>query len=337
MSPWTYLAGAIVSGSFLALLTGAPLSWIGWVGAIAGALAPDLLSRSRSRPFMHSLPAAAGTTLFWWSFHWAQLQWPLGFSAGWGAGYLAHLLLDSMTVPGVSLFWPSSLMAVLPKPERLRIEPSAPGERRLRTVLLLMGIVLVPLQAVGLRGTLHRLIQTPQAAEEDYLRYTHDNHRVWIQFQGFFNSSQRPVSGKWEAIHAPTANTLLVLDPSGKVHRIGSHPTDTIRPSRIRALRGEPIHAQAKELSLKHQPLKALLSDLPKEGQVYLTGWAILEEPVALNYNQEEYPTIAITDRRLEFNHTPVSELSRHRLANVPVLRGYFLIRIVRSSVDAGA
>ncbi len=337
MSPWTYLTGAVVSGSFLALLTGAPLSWIGWAGAVAGALAPDILSRNRSRFFAHSLLAAAGTTLFWWSLSWEQLHWPLWFSAGWGAGYLVHLLLDSMTIPGASLFWPSSLIAVLPKPEQFRIEPGTPGERRLRTVLLITGIFLVPLQAVGLRGALHRLVQTPQAAEEDYLRHTHDNHRVWIEFQGFFNSSQRPVSGKWEAIHAPTANTLLVLDPSGKVHRIGNHPADTIRPSRVRALRGEPIHAQARELSLKHQPLKALLSDLPKGGQVYLTGWAVLEESIALNYSQEEFPTITITDRRLEFNHTPVSELDRHRLAGIPVLRGYFLIRIVRSRADAGA
>lgn len=46
---------------------------------------------------------------------------------------------------------------------------------------------------------------------------------------------------------------------------------------RLRQMGGEPLHGWARELSLKHQPLKTLLSDLPKEGQVYLTGWAALQ------------------------------------------------------------
>ncbi len=157
------------------------------------------------------------------------------------------------------------------------------------------------------------------------------HHRVWVEFEGFSNSSQRPIAGKWEAIHAPTANTLLLLDPSGRVHRLGNHPTDTIRPSRVRALRGEPVEFEIREIPLKHQSPGALLKGLAEGSQAFLTGWAILEEPIALHYSQEEYPTITLTDRRLEFNHTPASELTRHRLSLAPVLCGYFLIRIVRA------
>ena len=157
------------------------------------------------------------------------------------------------------------------------------------------------------------------------------HHRVWVEFEGFSTRSQRPVAGKWEAIHAPTANTLLLLDPDGRVHRLGNHPTDTIRPSRVRALRGEPVEFEIREIPLKHQPLGGLLKGLTEGSQAFLTGWAILEEPIALQYGQEEFPTITLTDRRLEFNHTPASELLRHHLSAVPVLRGYFLIRIVRA------
>ena len=124
---------------------------------------------------------------------------------------------------------------------------------------------------------------------------------------------------------------MLLLDPNGRVYRLGNHPTDPIRPSRVRALQGEPVEFEIKEIPLKHQLLGSLLKEFPKDSQAFLTGWAILEEPVALHYSQEEFSTITLTDRRLEFNHTPASELARHHLSAVPVLRGYFLIRVVQS------
>lgn len=330
MSPWTYLAGAGLFGSLLGLLASQPLPWFAWVGVAVGCLAPHLLKKERHRRISHSLLAALGATLFLWSIHWEQCLWPAWFGAGWGAGYLGHLLLDCLTVQGVTLFWPSSVIAVLPKAERFRIEPGAPAERRLQVVLLLMGLLLVPLQALGLRGALHRLVQTPQSAEEDYLRCMHENRQVWVDFEGFFTSSQRPVKGKWEAIHAPTANTLLLLDPEGRVHRIGNHPTDTIRPSRVRALRGKPMEVQVREVALKHQPLGMLYHDWPAGAQGFVTGWILLEEPVALRYGQEEFPTVTLSGEKLEFNQAPISEIRRQGLQAVPVLRGYLLIRLVR-------
>ncbi len=334
MTPWTYLAGAGVFGSFLGLLAGRALPWIGWAGVVLGCLAAHLFTGERLKQPSHSLPAALITTLCWWGLSWLGFAPAVWFSAGWAAGYLGHLLLDSMTVEGAPIFWPSSAVAVLPRPERFRIEPGTLPERRLRIGLWIIGLLLIPLQAVGLRGALHRLVQTPQAAEEDFLRYAHENRRVWVEFRGFFTSSQRPVFGRWEAIHAPTANTLLLLDPSGRVHRIGNHPTDTIRPASIRAFRGEPIRIEIREIPLRHQPLGVVIKDFPPGTEAFITGWAILEEPVALHYGQEEFPSVTISDRRLEFNHTPLPELSRHRLASVEALRGYLLARIIRGQSD---
>ncbi len=330
MKLWTHLAGGLVFGSLLGLVGAQPLSWIGWLGVAWGSAAPHLFFRKQSLPYSHSLLAALEAALVWALLCWLKLPGVPWLALGWAAGYLGHLLLDSMTVKGASLFWPSSVIAVLPKQETLRVEPGSPAERKLLFVLLGIALLLVPLQAVGLRGVLHSLVQTPQAAEEDYLRHAHQGYRVHVRFKGFHNASQRPVEGDWEAIHAPTANTLLVLDPNGRVHRIGNHPTDTIRPSKIRALRGEPVQVETREITLRHQPLGVLLKELPPDAQVFLTGWAILEEPVALNYSQEEFPTIAISDTRLEFTHAPIAELTRQRLSGVEILRGYLLIRIVR-------
>ncbi len=334
MTIGTYLAGGLIGGSLLALGSAHPLPWLGWLGVLLGAIAPHVVNHGRAPSITHSLSAFVASSLCWYGIAWPSGARVQSFAAGWSAGYLSHLFLDAMTVRGVALFWPSPVVAVLPKPERLRIEPRTPAERRLRWLLLVIAALLVPLQATGLRSTLHRLLQTPQAAEEDYIRFTGEGYRVWVSFRGFFTASQRPASGTWEAIHAPNANTLFLLDPSGHVHQLGTHPTDTIRCSRARAIRGEPIEVTIREVILRHQPLGILLNEIPSDAQVFLTGSAYLEEPVALRYSQEEAATITLTDRRLDFHHAPITELHRQRLTTIEVLRAHLLIRTLRSPRD---
>ena len=86
---------------------------------------------------------------------------------------------------------------------------------------------------------------------------------------------------------------------------------------------------------MRHQPLGVLLRDLPHDAQVFLTGWAILEEPVALHYSEEEFQTITLSDHKLEFIQAPVAELTRQDFLNTEVLRGRLLIRIVLSNAQA--
>ena len=335
MSFATYAAGGVLLCAFLGALTNQHYSWCALGGAAFGAWLPHLCERHW---LIHRIGSQTLTHSLLGLLVCAFLMSPLlacHQAAFWTAlliGYASHLLLDAASDRGVLLFYPSRVRAVLPRHPLSRIPPGSPREVRLRFWLLGLLIAALPLNALGVRGLLHQLLPVVQFAVEDYETISGQGHRVLADFTGHFTVSQRSVSGRWEAIHAPTDTTLLLIDPSGRIYRIGNHPADTIRPLTIRSHRGEPVRVEVQEIALKHQPLGILLKSLPQDADIFLTGWAILEEPVALNYSQEEFPTITLSDRKLEFPHAPISELTRQRLLTIEVLRAHILVRSISSA-----
>ncbi len=88
------LAGCGPGGVFLA-----------GIGGVAGAWLPDLDLRLRHRSLLHSLTSLALVSL---SITLITLFYnaPLHLAVGFIVGYGSHILLDMLTVGGVSLFYP---------------------------------------------------------------------------------------------------------------------------------------------------------------------------------------------------------------------------------------
>jgi inner membrane protein len=274
MAP-THLAFGILAVSLFGLIAGASLTPEAFGFAVLGALLPDvdttastigrlcyplawyLERRFGHRGITHSLVGlviAALVSLIFVSFDF--LSW-LSWSA-FVAGYLSHLMADSMNKEGIPLFWPNTTyLAVLPGNEAYRIKVRSGAELVLLACLLPITALVVPLSQVSLTGALHYLIRSPSSAVDDYQAWA-GQHLVWVELEGRHNLSQKPVQGVFEAIGTAGQNAIVIRDGTGNIYAAGNSRDDQIYVHSIRAVKGIPIHTEIQEVHLADE----LLGDL---------------------------------------------------------------------------
>ncbi len=326
----TYVAGALLLTILVGIFSSHPASLIVMVCAALGALLPHWLEHPKLqyrfgyRMITHSL---LGLVLI------SLLVSPICFTryaalaTALLLGYASHLLLDATTTKGVLLFYPALARAVLPRHPLTRIEPGTDRERLLRRWLIGLWLVLLPLNAIGLRGVLRWLIPAPQFAVEDYLRYSGESRRVFVEFTGRFTVSQRSVSGQWEALDAPSSTSLLVEDPQGGRYTLGTHPQDSILALTVRAHKGPPVAVTLRTVQLHDQPLGDLLSLVPAEGQTYLLGRARVSEAVPTHWPVDQLPAIRADAHHVELRFATVADLRAQGVTDLVVSDGDLLLR----------
>jgi inner membrane protein len=274
MAP-THLAFGVLAVSLFGLIAGASLTPEAFGFAVLGALLPDvdttastigrlcyplawyLERRFGHRGITHSLVGlviAALVSLIFVSFR--ALSW-LSWSA-FVAGYLSHLMADSMNKEGIPLFWPNTTyLAVLPGNEAYRIKVRSGAEFVLLACLLPIIALVVPLSQVSLTGALHYLIRSPSSAVDDYQAWA-GQHLVWVELEGRHNLSQKPVQGVFEAIGTAGQNAIVIRDGTGNIYAAGNSRDDQIYVHSIRAVKGIPIRTEIQEVHLADE----LLGDL---------------------------------------------------------------------------
>ena len=245
-------------------------------------------------------------------------------------GYASHLLLDAATERGVWLFYPSRARAVLPRHPLSRIVPGSPRERRLRYWLFGLWLVALPLNAIGLRGLLHRLIPVAQFAVEDYLTVSRQGRRVFVDFTGRFTDSQRLISGRWEVLEAFSRTSLLLEDPQGTRAVLGTHPHDTIQAFSVRARKGPPLDIRLHVVHLHAQVLGDLLPLIPPDGRTYLIGVMSTPEDVQPSFAVDQFQPIRIGHAQVELRYATLHDLQEARLSGLYVTEGEILLRTLR-------
>ena len=337
MGAGTYMAGGVLLCALMGAVTNQHYSWLTLSCAALGSLLPHALDRpwlsERVGPqtVTHSLLGlmVVGVVLSPWLLarHAALFTAIL-------LGYTSHLLLDAASDRGVLLFYPSRARAVLPRHPLSRIVPGSPREARLRHWLLALWLVALPLNAVGLRGLLHQLIPVTQFAVEDYLTYSRQGRRVFVEFSGRFTDSQRTVSGRWEVLDVPSSTSLLAEDSKGKRYTVGTHPHDTIQVFTIRARQGPPMDVQLQVVHLHDQALGDLLPMIPAEGRTYLIGVVKTPDDIAADLSLDQFRPIQVGTTQVELRYATLHDLQQQHLTSLLVTEGELLLRTVRDARD---
>ncbi|MFQ6111837.1 MAG: metal-dependent hydrolase, partial [Nitrospinota bacterium] len=280
MAP-THIVFGLLTTALLGTLLGSPIAPAAFAFAALGALLPDIDTTTSSlgrlcyplawylerrfghRGASHSLVGLLLAATLAASF--VLLLSPLSrFSLSWSSwsafvvGYLSHLLADSMNKSGVPLFWPqTTFRAVLPGNERYRIQVRSSAELAFLALLLPLTALAVPLNQVSLTTTLHYVIRDVNSAVDDYQAWA-GVYQVWVEMEGRHNLSQKPVQGVFEAVGTAGVNAIVIRDAEGDIYAVGNSREDQIFPHAIRAVKGQPIRTEVREIRLSNQ----LLGDL---------------------------------------------------------------------------
>lgn len=267
----SYLLLALVLFFLVSWLAGGPARPILLVPLFIGALLPDLDARDSlagrllpaiSRPLeawlghmqaWHTPAVAVGLAIL-------TLPLALFLGAGLAAwyplslGFVAHLLLDLLTPPGIMLLWPLSRARY--QVPRAPLQPHG-GTFERRLVAVLAAIALVLLLVVGL-GPAPSPPPAPALSYEQTLDRYHGlrgRYLVFAYVQGTWQTSGLRLSGRFEVLNAVESSYVLLDRYSGKVFRGGRSPEDHVYLDSISLQTGSQVQIKPVEIVLQDRPL----------------------------------------------------------------------------------
>ncbi|GAA6737479.1 MULTISPECIES: metal-dependent hydrolase [Thermus] len=285
MTAGTHLAGAALTASLLrglglevGLQEGVALAW--------GSVMPDIdtttsgpgkfvrpLSTFLERRFGHRTLTHSLLFLLVLAF----LLYPLARAqpgAYWAflAGYLSHLLLDTLNVNGVPLLWPWRLQFWFFSAREWRIRYASPQEATLALILALVGFALWPLSGQGFASAFRHLVGTPEVAVLDYLDWR-ERWEVWAEVKGFNRETQEALEGRFLVVEALGREGVLVEDALGRTLAVSRD--GQVVAYRVRMQKGRPQVLREWRLDLSGRLLGDLLQALPRGARrVWITGEA---------------------------------------------------------------
>ena len=285
MTAGTHLAGAALTASLLrgvgvevGLVEGVALAWgsvmpdidttTSGPGKFVRPLSSFLERRFGHRTLTHSLPFLLALAL---------LLLPLREAspgAYWAflAGYLSHLLLDTLNVNGVPLLWPWRVQFWFFAAREWRIRYASPQEATLALVLALFAFVLWPVSGQGFASAFRHLMGTPEVAVLDYLDWR-DRWEVWAEVKGFNRETQEALEGRFLVVEAIGREGVLVEDELGRTLAVSRN--GQVVAYRVRMVRGRPQALKEWRLDLSGRLLADLLQALPRSARrVWITGEA---------------------------------------------------------------
>lgn len=304
MTAATHLAGAALTASLLrgfgvevGLVEGVALAW--------GSVMPDIDTTTSGpgkfvRPLSSFLERRFGhrtlTHSLLFTLALALLLYPLwraspGVYWAFLAGYLSHLLLDTLNVNGVPLLWPWRVQFWFFASREWRIRYASPQEATLALVLALFAFVLWPVSGQGFASAFRHLVGTPEVAVLDYLDWR-DRWEVWAEVRGFNRETQEALEGRFLVVEAIGREGVLVEDELGRTLAVSRN--GQVVAYRVRMFRGRPHILREWRLDLAGRLVGDLLQALPRGARrVWITGEAALaSDPPPLVPPVGTYPRV---------------------------------------------
>ncbi len=250
MTAGTHLAGAALTASLLrgmgvevGLLEGVALAWgsvmpdldttTSGPGRFVRPLSSFLERRFGHRTLTHSLPFLLALALLLLPLHRANPSVYWAFLAG----YLSHLLLDTLNVNGVPSSGPGGCSSGSLRRANGASATGAPRRLPWPLFLALFGFVLWPVSGQGFASAFRHLVGTPEVAVLDYLDWR-DRWEVWAEVKGFNRETQEPVEGRFLVVEALGREGVLVEDELGRTLAVSRN--GQVVAYRVRMVRGRP-------------------------------------------------------------------------------------------------
>jgi inner membrane protein len=311
-----------------------------FVGRAAGPLSRHIERRWGHRTVTHSYAVQAvlwlallplGLVWGWWEYYWAAVL-----------GYSGHVLLDTMTVQGVRVWWPwNSRRGVFPfdvtHPEKYRFTVGGFGDRALGVGCLALFAALALVQHQGYTR-LMRLARADVIAAVRDVRAWESEAQLAVELEALHAISQQPLSGTFPIVGAPSDRLLLIRGRDGNVYSVGRALEAHYQGRRVVVKKGAPVSVRTLTLDLAGRllgDLPALLGDLPEGSEVELFGTVAPLSPVALTRDAWRYNVIS-GGSTLRFEFASLEDVQLRGLAGVMVRDGALTARILMPTVANG-
>jgi hypothetical protein len=208
-------------------------------------------------------------------------------------GFVAHLLVDLLSSPGVMLLWPASrsYYHVLAVPLS---DPGGRGRRWAAAVLTGAVILLTLVLGVGKEPPPPAVIPSYEQTLERYYAQR-GRTLVYASVQGTWQASGRRIAGTFEVLNAVGSSLILLDRYTGNVFSGGRTADDNLYLNNINLQIGEVIRVKPAEIQLSGEPLAnvlPLLYDLQAEPglqHIYVSGDLVLAPgmpELAVDYSQ---------------------------------------------------
>jgi len=296
-----------------------------FIGRLFPPLSAYLERKLGHRQATHSLLALALLSLVSAPLAIVHLYWWVALLSG----YFSHLIIDTINKSGVPLFYPSSIRAVMPKPEKWRIQVGSKAEIIIFTITSILVFLLLPINRVGLFKSLHYIIKDTPSAVADYRSWA-DEYIVYANVEGTFNISQKPIVSQFEVLGIENKNSLVVYDAHADlIYTVGTDQNTTIYPKTIRCVKGESIDVATKRVHIENELLGNLIDHIPKNGQTFIKGAIKTTDAVILPRDPDIYETIRPGINEIELRYARKRDFESVEVSTIFALSGDLYLRTI--------
>jgi inner membrane protein len=240
-------------------------------------------------------------------------------------GYLSHILIDCCNKKGPTIFWPSSIRAVLPGRKEFRIQVASSAEFILLAVFVVMSGVLYPVAHRGFTKSLHWLLGDIRSAVLDYHDYA-TNNESYIDLEAVDNVTYEKIKGKFKIVGS-TGRGTLVIACSPELRTVGNYDNDNWRPVKARVVKGEPIKIVTQEVDLSHRVLGDIEYFLDKSQDQRLYGSVEVIDQANVPYLPGLYNPVDVKGKNLVLTHATLKDIEKLNLSEVYIKEGKLLIK----------
>lgn len=278
-----------------------------FTGRLVWPLTNFLEQRFPHRSLTHSFMATGLVALLAFPLlRWVSWQLFVAVVVGYFMGWFA----DAFTKSGVEAFYPNPARLVIPGNPRARLDTRSPAEYWVLATAVFLTIASVNLaSAGGLSETVAKTFFKDSGTVAELFNKYGAQQRVLAQVEGIHIYTSQAVKGRFEVVEA-TATDLIASDmTTGKLYKIGGAPDVQIRPTRVKAELGEPIHITSENLTLQELGVTEWLATVPQTALI--SGALMLDdlEEIRIPKNLETYPAIRVWGGQIELSNARPGEV----------------------------
>lgn len=247
-------------------------------------------------------------------------------------GYMSHLILESFSIAGVRLLYPSYIRFSLITRKDALFRGFVKGTRSeliLAFVLFILFLICLPTESY--KKIIHSIIQNPVGALSD-VKYEASGKETTVNLKGIHNVTHERIDRQFKAIGWLGANSLVVEDiETGSFYSVGKGITDNIQPFSMEEKTGPTIEISNRNMSVYRTNIKRIIADIERtitdpNTQAYITGDIYTDDE---NYhvasNPTEYNPIKLIQRCINLQFARLEDLDK--LKNAHITSGKLTIR----------
>lgn len=220
------------------------------------------------------------------------------------AGYIGHLIVDSLTITGVKWLWPFQRAFAYPTSRRYRISTGDKKEKYYALLFLFLFLLYTPvLKAGGASRAIHKTFKNFQMAKEDYVKAA--NIETYLTFKGSYRHDRLSIVGRSLILDATEDYFIIYLD--NKVLTIGEQAL-VLGTEFICEYTNKP--PKISEVTIVNQSIDSILVLVP--ANTLISGELVSEKKFQVNatiYTANDFKIIGVTSSGIKFTYATKEEV----------------------------